>query len=697
MLNSNRKRYFPDFGMPSFTQVKSQAFKTLTAKYDSQFFFYCSKSVNEILNEIQSPVTINYHQQCNFLKKQEFLRRYYTQDESEIRMTNYTKYYADNLDSTIPNFVQHNQNPIVFKRKKRMYKLMKRRRHKDDLPPKLNDHRQSVLHRLNKQTLYLEDIEVDLSQPNIGSPLAGQLEELKRYDFKENYLFSNAEVHDIYNPEFSSDDEYLGSVKSTRRDKTGMPKEANVSIDSKEFIDMELVKNDCSQIDNLMQISTDKIVEDFSEFINLSSFKKHINPATKINFNKEKSKVFDFDSQTMKSDQNRISNIDFYKNKTRDTRHETKFDSVASRVLPTEIKKRKDSESNNSNINSFTKRNIKTDQQESKKKEPLFLKNAGIIQKNPVNNWMFSTRKPTEVVLKNRPSFFKKKVHKEMLKSENQKDKLINQFFASFRNDFDQSKALNPLPVKKSMVKVGIRQRDNIDPTIFTRSLFKKDNEYDKTYEDNVCKSRDKSRKVRNSGSNQKLMKSKDVQVNSNRVPIVSKEMTENMNDFNVSKMKTQGNQFKTRESNVKRESSTVKRESSTVKRELSREIIHKLNIRTDRKDFKSVKSVKMLFEYSDGRKTSTSRKPMEKNASNRFEKSGHIDEYNLFEDVFGFKNTKNPKPIPKRPLNPHLNDSNSIFTKSTMAPVTNKPIEKPKCTDIKHKIFCKIGEKRNF
>ncbi len=54
------------------------------------------------------------------------MRRYYNIEESEIRLTNYTTYYAELKDYLVPNYETFTQRDIMFKRKKRKYKFKKR-------------------------------------------------------------------------------------------------------------------------------------------------------------------------------------------------------------------------------------------------------------------------------------------------------------------------------------------------------------------------------------------------------------------------------------------------------------------------------------------------------------------------------------------------------------------------------------------
>ena len=54
------------------------------------------------------------------------MRRYYTVSESEIRLRNYTKFYAEIEKEQLPSFVTLDQRKVMNKRTHRFIKLRRR-------------------------------------------------------------------------------------------------------------------------------------------------------------------------------------------------------------------------------------------------------------------------------------------------------------------------------------------------------------------------------------------------------------------------------------------------------------------------------------------------------------------------------------------------------------------------------------------
>lgn len=273
---------------PNFSKVSPKvreeehrrAFQYLIRKHSLQFIFFCSKPINEILNQVRRPSYIGYGQLFNFNVRHENLRRFYRIDESNVRLRNYSNYYAEIFDYHSVNFPALPQCQILHKRKKRHYKLQKRQQQAEETHCKQVDlhPRPSVLKKLNRKTLYLEEIGVDVSNPHNGGQSGLNFDDLKSADKKKNFFLINAEVHDIFDPQFSSDDEIL---KKKSRKVSALPlmrlnsktdfafSKVNISINSKDMFDEVMDRSAVSLIKLNVRHSRDGILEDFSELISL--------------------------------------------------------------------------------------------------------------------------------------------------------------------------------------------------------------------------------------------------------------------------------------------------------------------------------------------------------------------------------------------------------------------------------------------
>ena len=180
----------------------------INAKYSDDFNFYLAKIVNEIINEVKSPEEIFFRDFLIYDAREEIMRRYYTAEESRVRLGNYTAYYAEHDPSPLPFYEIFDQRKILFKMQKRKYKLKNRflKESKGGKFAKREGLVKPLLKKLHNPTVYLEDINVSSSVLPESEQSKPELEINYRVDYLNMIEFK--EIHDIYNPQFSSEEEY---------------------------------------------------------------------------------------------------------------------------------------------------------------------------------------------------------------------------------------------------------------------------------------------------------------------------------------------------------------------------------------------------------------------------------------------------------------------------------------------------------
>ena len=174
-------------------------------KYIKIFNKHYKSSIDLILTKKDSKEQINYNDIIFLLKKKSILRRYYTQKETEKRLINYTKYYSKNGDFSLYYYKNKKHHKIMFKNKKRKFRMCKNLKfNEENLGEENIQFSDDFLCKLNKKTNYINELKMEDS-----------IEKNKKiYDLCfENYFQINlldlrffTEIHDIYNPEFSSEE-----------------------------------------------------------------------------------------------------------------------------------------------------------------------------------------------------------------------------------------------------------------------------------------------------------------------------------------------------------------------------------------------------------------------------------------------------------------------------------------------------------
>ena len=285
-------------------QILELAKDYMLEKYSESFGFYLSKTTNLILNEIKCPEEIEFNDNLIYDQKKEFLRRFYKKKEMEVRLKNYGEYYVKLKDFNFPCYENLNQRKIMYKRRKRKYKLeknketeklLKKRKKVNNDPRKRN-----MLKKLDNPTIYLDEVN---NESLFEKPL-------KIWENQENHFELNLmdfdlydDVHDIFDPKFSSDEESKNLILFEEKNKKDFFKENNNILDDKfnesslsiltkisafEQIDESSIKKNMD-----MDISTEKeilkILPNF--FFEKNNFFTNLKNKKKLNFNKEKKPI----------------------------------------------------------------------------------------------------------------------------------------------------------------------------------------------------------------------------------------------------------------------------------------------------------------------------------------------------------------------------------------------------------------------
>ena len=441
----------PEIEVMPMRDIKRHCSEWLSQKYQLQFFFYLAKPVNEIANHIRSPTTIAFHQERNMCNVYEQMRRYYNSEESEVRLRNYTAYYSELRDYLKPSFPHHNgQSSIMLKRKRRIYKLDKRQKNTEEVEDENAEQNKSVLKRLHRKTLYLEEIEMEHSEAPIITGFEQNDDDFKRVDLRDNKHFQNAEVHDIYDPHFSSEDEAEAPRPRLRRDKERpFCRKIDVSISSKEFIEMDMARNDCSRIDVSPLSSAEHMVDDLSELINHQSHFLDLKKANESN--PQTRKATDSISQTLQNQKKQWAD-----GHTTDNQSDTKFaNSSSKRTQHEQNRVSRYEKPMFATINWREKRTPVVKQKERGKADFGKGVNANELRGKEETYGCFSTKKFAEQSLRGRDLALGEK-----FKSQFMKTGLVNEMLSSTPFEGDSAKR-NRLVVYKSSASAVKRAEDS--------------------------------------------------------------------------------------------------------------------------------------------------------------------------------------------------------------------------------------------
>lgn len=78
--------------------------KHIKEKYEEKFAFFVAREINQILQENRSKAEVWFKDYNIYDKIGEIMRRYYNKEESDVRLANYTAYYAELEDYLVPNY-----------------------------------------------------------------------------------------------------------------------------------------------------------------------------------------------------------------------------------------------------------------------------------------------------------------------------------------------------------------------------------------------------------------------------------------------------------------------------------------------------------------------------------------------------------------------------------------------------------------
>lgn len=182
----------------------------IRTKYSDAFNFFLIKPVNQIIEELKTPTEIAYYDFLLYDNRQEIMRRLYSTQESQLRLRNYIDYYSLISVCTPPCYEKLTKRTIMEKRRRRLAKLTQRKEEHNNVGDKHATHSRNkiLLANLERKTLYLEDI--DLQTQRTGKTLTeGLIDKQDKVDEPIDSKVRNDqfEVHDIYDPVFTSDDE----------------------------------------------------------------------------------------------------------------------------------------------------------------------------------------------------------------------------------------------------------------------------------------------------------------------------------------------------------------------------------------------------------------------------------------------------------------------------------------------------------
>lgn len=213
-MRSNQAGQRPKVSYRLQNQLRLFLDEILRTKYSDSFNFYLTKKVNQIIDEMKTSEEIMYYDYLVYDDRQEIMRRFYTHSETEVRMKNYTQYYAGLSEYQRPCYEKLNKRKIMEKRRKRLTKFVQRR----EVPKRpdgdadggqaIDGSRAALLKNLQHQTLYLEDIDLKAAVQSDFKARQQPGSAAKTIASKDQLLIQkDCKVHDIYDPVFTSEEE----------------------------------------------------------------------------------------------------------------------------------------------------------------------------------------------------------------------------------------------------------------------------------------------------------------------------------------------------------------------------------------------------------------------------------------------------------------------------------------------------------
>ena len=161
-----RKRKPAGRGGPGIGWAFMQA--RLTAKYSDSFLFFLAKPVNEIVRGIPSQAMVGFREMLTFDAGGETLRRFYRSYETDIRLKNYSDFYAAQ-GQPMPCCEKLSARYVMQKRKKRLKKLAGRIHQGPEQKKASARPFRPLLPQIDHKTLYLSAVESSQSRGEFDS------------------------------------------------------------------------------------------------------------------------------------------------------------------------------------------------------------------------------------------------------------------------------------------------------------------------------------------------------------------------------------------------------------------------------------------------------------------------------------------------------------------------------------------------
>ena len=172
--------------------------------------------VEDILTEQRSSKEILFRDHIYLDDAQESMRRYYTVDESELRLKNYYEFYAKQKNINRPAWEHTPVRKIMQKRNMRLDKLFYDNHSTSTLKRSKKSFKVNLLENINNSTIYIKDIYVNCGDNSIKST-----SKISTKSDNSVSLISqdqSGEEFDIYNPSFTHKSSHDNLLEVYHRD-----------------------------------------------------------------------------------------------------------------------------------------------------------------------------------------------------------------------------------------------------------------------------------------------------------------------------------------------------------------------------------------------------------------------------------------------------------------------------------------------
>lgn len=170
----------------------------LESIYFDDFNFYFSKPINELISNSRTPHAILFRDYQFYDLEETSMRRWYTEEESYIRLQNYTAFFAEIDKKYYPTTCISEQRKIM---NKRLYKIHKLKRMKEEGRSEhgapVNPFTDQVLKNLDHDSHFMLQLSEQMQSTVIENLKS------RRHSFEDNLSYET-KLHDIYYPSFTS-------------------------------------------------------------------------------------------------------------------------------------------------------------------------------------------------------------------------------------------------------------------------------------------------------------------------------------------------------------------------------------------------------------------------------------------------------------------------------------------------------------